>query len=135
MSSWSLRPHFRDKSISIKPRAPNVPKEEVSPQVSTTFTGVHYRLATNWNTILPLKQYNKPITYLEIGTFYGANLLSVADSYASHQDSILHCIDPWEDYDDYNDLSPNAQRFTNASFVILSTLAGAFFSMKFSHQL
>jgi|LauGreDrversion4_2_1035121.scaffolds.fasta_scaffold97461_5 predicted O-methyltransferase YrrM len=101
MSSWSLRPHFRDKSISIKPRVPNVPIEELSPQVSTGFNGVHYRLSTNWNSILPLRQYNKPITYLEIGTFYGANLLSVADSYASHEDSILHCIDPWEDYQQY----------------------------------
>jgi hypothetical protein len=38
---------------------------------------------------------------LEIGTFYGANLFSVANSYGAHSDSVLHCVDPWEDYDDY----------------------------------
>jgi predicted O-methyltransferase YrrM len=38
---------------------------------------------------------------LEIGAFYGANLLSVADSYGAHADSKLYCIDPWEDYEEY----------------------------------
>ena len=42
-----------------------------------------------------------PIHYLEIGTFYGANLFSVANSYGLHSNSQLICIDPWEDYDDY----------------------------------
>lgn len=103
MSSWSLRSHFRDKSIVLKPIVPKISTDEVYSHISTTFNGVHYRLANNWNSILPLHNYNKPITYLEIGTFYGANILSVADSYASHKDSILHCIDPWEDYADYSE--------------------------------
>jgi predicted O-methyltransferase YrrM len=46
---------------------------------------------------------NKPIKYLEIGTFYGANLLSVAGSYCSHPESVLHCIDPWVDYSEYSE--------------------------------
>ena len=100
MSSWSIRRHFRDKSITVKQK---IPSYEPTQHVSTSFSGVQYRLATNWNSILPLHSYNKPITYLEIGTFYGANLLSVADSYASHPDSILHCIDPWEDYEQYQE--------------------------------
>jgi predicted O-methyltransferase YrrM len=60
------------------------------------------RLANNWLDIIPLSQYeNVPINYLEIGVFYGANLLSVADSYCKHKDSRLYGIDPWEDYDEY----------------------------------
>lgn len=49
------------------------------------FVGVKYRLATNWFLHIDLNKYkNKPINYLEIGTFYGANLLSVANSYCYH---------------------------------------------------
>jgi len=33
--------------------------------------------------------------------FYGANLLSVANSYAAHPNSKLYGIDPWEDYNEY----------------------------------
>lgn len=68
------------------------------------FEGIAYRTANNWFSVVDVNEYkNKPITYLEIGAFYGANLLSVADTYASHQDSKLFCIDPWEDYDDYTE--------------------------------
>ncbi len=66
------------------------------------FDGVQYRLADNWFDKVNLNDYkNKQINYLEIGTFYGANILSVANSYGSHNDSKLYCIDPWEDYDEY----------------------------------
>lgn len=44
---------------------------------------------------------NRAINYLEIGTFYGANLLSFANTFGRHKDTKLHCIDPWEDYVDY----------------------------------
>jgi predicted O-methyltransferase YrrM len=67
----------------------------------TNFEGTHYRLANNWFSYIDLNAYNKPINYLEIGTFYGGNLLSVANTYGTHQDSKLYCIDPWEDYNDY----------------------------------
>jgi predicted O-methyltransferase YrrM len=66
------------------------------------FEGVKYRLADNWFSFLDRSTYEtKPITYLEIGTFYGANLFSVAESYGSHKESQLHCIDPWIDYQEY----------------------------------
>uniref|UniRef100_A0A6C0ESS7 Methyltransferase n=1 Tax=viral metagenome TaxID=1070528 RepID=A0A6C0ESS7_9ZZZZ len=66
------------------------------------FEGVQYRLANNWFNHVNLFDYkDKSINYLEIGTFYGANLLSVAKTYCMHSDSKLYCIDPWEDYDDY----------------------------------
>ena len=66
------------------------------------FDGIQYRLADNWYNHVNLNEFkNRPIKYLEIGTFYGANILSVAKSYGLHDDSKLYCIDPWEDYADY----------------------------------
>jgi predicted O-methyltransferase YrrM len=66
------------------------------------FSGIHYRMADNWYNHIDVNKYrDKPINYLEIGTFYGANLLSVAETYGSHMDSRLYCIDPWIDYEDY----------------------------------
>jgi predicted O-methyltransferase YrrM len=68
----------------------------------TGFVGTSYRLPYNWHTLVPLENYsNRPIKYLEIGTFYGANALSFADTYGSHPDSLVYCVDPWEDYDEY----------------------------------
>jgi predicted O-methyltransferase YrrM len=65
------------------------------------FDGDQYRLANNWFNIVDINYKDKPINYLEIGTFYGANLLSVAYSYGLHKDSKLYCIDPWADYEEY----------------------------------
>ena len=66
------------------------------------FHGIQYRLANNWFSNVEVNDYkDRPINYLEIGTFYGANILSVANSYGLHNDSKLYCIDPWEDYNDY----------------------------------
>ena len=68
------------------------------------FSGIHYRLANNWFNHINVSNYdNKQINYLEIGTFYGANILSVANTYGLHNDSKLYCIDPWEDYDEYSE--------------------------------
>lgn len=68
----------------------------------TNFEGQHYRLASNWFHHVNIENYiDRPIRYLEIGAFYGANLISVANTYCKHADSVLHCIDPWEDYTDY----------------------------------
>jgi hypothetical protein len=65
------------------------------------FQGVAYRLADSWFQIVPVE--DKPIKYLEIGVFYGANLFSVCDSYAKHKDSKVYGIDPWEDYSEYSE--------------------------------
>ena len=70
--------------------------------LQSDFNGDSYRLANNWFNIINVNEYtNKPINYLEIGTFYGANIISVAKTYGLHKDSKLYCIDPWEDYEDY----------------------------------
>jgi hypothetical protein len=66
------------------------------------FIGTQYRLANNWFDLVDINNYkDRPINYLEVGAFYGANILSVAESYGIHKDTKLYCIDPWEDYDEY----------------------------------
>jgi predicted O-methyltransferase YrrM len=49
----------------------------------------------------PENYKNIPIKYLEVGAFYGANAISVANTYAAHPESELHLVDPWEDYSEY----------------------------------
>lgn len=63
------------------------------------FKGLSYRLSNNWVSNIPIP--NGPIRYAEIGTRYGASLVSVAQTYGKHPDSLLIAIDPWEDYADY----------------------------------
>jgi hypothetical protein len=81
------------------------------------FVGTHYRLADNWFNHLDVSNYlNRQINYLEIGTFYGGNILSVAHTYGLHNDSKLYCIDPWEDYNDYPEYK-NEQSSIYNSFI------------------
>jgi predicted O-methyltransferase YrrM len=64
-----------------------------------------------------VNEYNqKPINYLEIGAFYGANAISVSKTYAAHPKSNLYCVDPWEDYDDYPEYK-NKQQTIYQSFL------------------
>jgi predicted O-methyltransferase YrrM len=65
------------------------------------FRGVVYRTASNWFGTIPIE--DKPINYLEIGAFYGANLLTVAKTYGKNNASKLYCIDSWVDYNDYTE--------------------------------
>lgn len=67
----------------------------------TEFKGIKFKDASNWIGFVPQSQ--KPIRYLEIGVLCGYNVLSVEKLYASHPDSMLVCIDPWMDYDDYSE--------------------------------
>jgi len=81
------------------------------------FSGIQYRLADNWFSLVNVNDFNnKPIKYLEIGTFYGANIISVANTYGLHNDSKLYCIDPWEDYNDYPEYK-NQQGTIYESFI------------------
>ncbi len=68
------------------------------------FYGTAFRLCDNWYDFIDLSSnQEKAINYLEIGAHYGANLLSVAKTYGKHENSKLYCIDPWEDYENYNE--------------------------------
>jgi hypothetical protein len=63
------------------------------------FKGIKYKSADNWIGFVP--QTTQPIRYLEIGVLCGNNILSVEKLYASHEDSVLVCVDPWIDYNEY----------------------------------
>jgi hypothetical protein len=82
----------------------DIPKyrENIDVYLPDIFKGHIYRLANNWFRYVNIDEFiHRPINYLEIGALHGANLLSVAQTYASHEQSKLFVIDPWEDYDDY----------------------------------
>jgi len=67
------------------------------------FDGTIYRNPIlKWRHNICLKTFkNKPINYLEIGSYHGASALLIAQSYCQHKDSKIFCIDPWEDYEEY----------------------------------
>ena len=70
--------------------------------LSDTFEGVQYRLADSWSGLICLDDYkDRPINYLEIGAFYGANIISVAKTYGAHAETKLYAVDPWLDYEEY----------------------------------
>ncbi len=52
-----------------------------------------------WRNLLPLP--NSPINYLEIGVYKGEHIIDMSKSYCSHPDSLIYCVDPWTDYDEY----------------------------------
>jgi len=77
------------------------------------FEGTTFRLSSNWNSLVPLDYKNKPIKYLEIGAYHGANVISVAESYGMHPDSKLYCIDPWINYNDYPEYTKENEQENN----------------------
>ena len=66
-----------------------------------SFKGYVWRLCHLWFSIIPLEY--KPIKYLEIGTLCGANVIAMSRTYCNHPNSIIECIDPWEDSEEYNE--------------------------------
>ena len=95
MSSWSTtRRHFTDKLKSTTPyNSPSVTSDNPSSPPSI-YTSKPF--AENWLSIIPLDHFSgRSINYLEIGS--GDNTLSVANSYASHPDSTIVCIDLWDE--------------------------------------
>ena len=48
------------------------------------FEGRGWTTTENWLNVMNLDEYkNRPINYLEIGVYFGKNIISVADSYCS----------------------------------------------------
>jgi len=82
-----------------------------------SFKGIKYRLANNWLGTVNIKDYeSKEINYLEIGCFYGANIISVEQTYGRHPGSLLYGVDPWEDYSEYPEYE-NTQENTHKTFL------------------
>jgi precorrin-6B methylase 2 len=53
---------------------------------------------------------------MEIGAYHGANTCSYMKSYARHPRSEIHCVDPWMDYDGYDEYQ--SKQHTNYSLFI-----------------
>jgi hypothetical protein len=81
--------------------------------LNSHFKGNVYRIATNWFSFLT-PDPTKPIKYAEIGAFYGANIVSVAETYGVHPDSVLIAIDPWTDYSGYPEYKGQQTTIYNA---------------------
>jgi SAM-dependent methyltransferase len=81
--------------------------------LNPNFKGVAYRLANNWFPYVT-PDSSKPIKYAEVGAFYGANMVSVAETYGVHPDSTLIAIDPWTDYVDYPEYKGEQMSIYNA---------------------
>jgi predicted O-methyltransferase YrrM len=81
------------------------------------FIGKNHFLPNNWFNIININDYkDRKINYLEIGTYYGANLLYCGETYGLHNESKLYCIDPWEDYEEYSEYK-NEQPLIYESFI------------------
>jgi predicted O-methyltransferase YrrM len=81
------------------------------------FIGKNHFLPNNWFNIINIDDYkDRKINYLEIGTYYGANLLYFGETYGLHNESKLYCIDPWEDYEEYSEYK-NEQPLIYESFI------------------
>ena len=62
--------------------------------------GQQFRSSKNWLHFF--EKEDRPIKYLEVGVHYGRNLFEIAtETFGTHPESELHCIDPWEDYEEY----------------------------------
>ncbi len=65
------------------------------------FQGNVYNLSYKWQEIFPGTE--NPVKILEIGGYHGGNVCSLTKTYAVHTSSEIHVIDPWQDYDGYNE--------------------------------
>lgn len=114
------------------------------------FYGNIFRTTNNWLDHLPVEEFkNRPIQYLEIGVNSGANLINCSLNYAAHKDSVLHAVDPWQDYDEYSeykgeigniyegflknlkiyDLEKKVKVYRDFSFKVLPTFEDNFFDI------
>lgn len=71
------------------------------------YQGNVYNMSYKWTEIIPMT--NAPMKILEIGSYHGANTCSLFTTYACHQDSEVHCVDPWSDYDGYDEYKGKQQ--------------------------
>ena len=75
-----------------------------------SYQGELYRTCKNWFNDIPLGDYiNRPINYLEVGVYYGGNVVSVCQVYARHPQSKVYAIDVWQDYDEYTEYKGKQQ--------------------------
>lgn len=83
-------------------------------QLPPGFYGNVYNLSYKWTPIIPVSE--QPVKIMEIGAYHGANTCSYMKSYARHPRSEIHCVDPWMDYDGYDEYQ--SKQHTNYSLFI-----------------
>jgi hypothetical protein len=83
-------------------------------QLPPGFKGNVFQLSYKWKDIVPIP--TGPIKYLEIGAYHGANICSLMKTYAIHNDTKVHVIDPWINYDGY--VEYREEQVTNYSLFI-----------------
>jgi len=74
---------------------------DVKAYLPVGYKGDVYRITREWLDIIPAPK--TPIKYLEIGAYHGASICSVMKTHTTHASSIVHCIDPWFDYDEFDE--------------------------------
>ena len=70
-------------------------------QLPDGFYGNVFNISYKWLSIIP--EPTEPIKIMEIGAYHGANICSYIKSYAKHENTEIHCVDPWCDYNGYNE--------------------------------
>lgn len=83
-------------------------------QLPEGYRGNVFNMSYKWVDIIP--EPTEPIKIMEIGTYHGANVCSYMKTYAKHSQTEVHCVDPWLDYDGYNEY--NGKQATNYSIFI-----------------
>lgn len=69
------------------------------------YKGNVYCLSHAWQIFIPIT--NEPIKIMEIGAYHGANICSYMKTYACHDNSEIHCVDPWFNYTGYDEYTTN----------------------------
>lgn len=89
--------------------------EQVQNQFPTykDYEGPSYKSPNGWWAPHLQIDYDSPIKYLEIGTFYGVHAIQVSET-LTNPDSKIYCIDPWEDYDEYTEYKGEQNKIWNA---------------------
>lgn len=89
--------------------------EQVENQFPTykDYEGPSYKSPNGWWAPHLQIDYDSPIKYLEIGTFYGIHAIQVSET-LTNPDSKIYCIDPWEDYDKYSEYKGQQNKIWNA---------------------
>jgi predicted O-methyltransferase YrrM len=77
------------------------------------YIGPMYKSPSSWWMPYIKIDYDSPIQYLEIGTFYGVHAIQVSEK-LTNSESKLYCIDPWEDYTEYTEYKGQQNKIWNA---------------------
>lgn len=76
------------------------------------YDGITYRPPTEWWMKYINLDYDSSIHYLEIGVFYGVHAIQVSEK-LTNPSSKVYCVDPWIDYDDYEEYKGKQSKILN----------------------